>query len=38
MAPAAWARSVDTELAIEIMKEHERADLTSSRVTTRTEQ
>jgi hypothetical protein len=25
MAPAAWARSVDTELAIEIMKEHERA-------------
>jgi len=27
MAPAAWARSVDTELAIEIMKEHERADL-----------
>jgi hypothetical protein len=27
MAPAAWSRSVDTELAIEIMKEHERADL-----------
>jgi hypothetical protein len=27
MAPAAWARSADTELAIEIMKELERADL-----------
>jgi hypothetical protein len=27
MAPAAWTRSADTELAIEIMEELERADL-----------